>query len=73
MHLDTEGRLLAWSLVNEWNVSTVEAMFYTRRSCRRLGYGTRLIRKIRKDFPRRTLQVFRWNAVSDSFFDAVAA
>jgi hypothetical protein len=66
-----DNTLLSWALVYWTNIASPGAYFYTRVSCRRLGYGSRLYNKIKKDFP--TVHVTRHDTRSKLFFDAIGA
>lgn len=59
-----DGRLIAWSLVFDYC-----AHFYTRRTHRRKGLGTRLVNRVYRDH--HGLVVYAHDEVAQGFFGAV--
>lgn len=74
--LKEEGtdKILAWGLV--WQATDLfprfrtywKAMFWTRLGYRGRGYGTRLVRKMQRDFERTEILVFPHSAESYALF-----
>jgi GNAT superfamily N-acetyltransferase len=76
----SSDQLLAWSIVfqaRQWNFSRDkwdkwwEVHFYTRKACRRRGYGRRLANAVKRDFDSHHLEVHPWSDPALDFYDGV--
>lgn len=63
-----DGQLVSWALVfyDSSYSETPTVYFYTRKSCRRKGYGQRLKKRIRKDYT--AFHVCSHDSASQNFF-----
>ena len=55
MIFDENERLIAWSLVYEKSEGQMVAHYYTRRACRRQGFGDRLMKQVQRIAPKPTV------------------
>lgn len=55
MIFDENERLVAWSLVYEKSEGQMVAHYYTRRACRRQGFGDRLMKQVQRIAPKPTV------------------
>jgi GNAT superfamily N-acetyltransferase len=55
MIIDEDERLIAWSLVYEKVEGKMVAHYYTRRACRRQGFGDRLMKQVQRIAPNPTV------------------
>ena len=55
MIFDETERLIAWSLVYEKSEGQMVAHYYTRRACRRQGFGDRLMKQVQRIAPKPTV------------------
>lgn len=55
MIFDESERLIAWSLVYEKFEGQMVAHYYTRRTCRRQGFGDRLMKQVQRIAPKPTV------------------
>lgn len=55
MIFDEEERLIAWSLVYEKSEGQMVAHYYTRRTCRRQGFGDKLMKQVQRIAPKPTV------------------
>lgn len=55
MIFDENERLIAWSLVYEKSEGQMVAHYYTRRTCRRRGFGDRLMKQVQRIAPKPTV------------------
>ncbi len=55
MIFDEDERLIAWSLVYEKSEGQMVAHYYTRRACRRQGFGDKLMKQVQRIAPKPTV------------------
>ncbi|QJD50904.1 acetyltransferase [Streptomyces phage Bmoc] len=55
MIFDENERLIAWSLVYEKSEGQMVAHYYTRRTCRRQGFGDKLMKQVQRIAPKPTV------------------
>ena len=62
-------KVIGWALVDETSQSNNFAMFFIPKKNRRQGIGTKIAKRIKKDY--HSFYVEPWNTSSQKFFDSV--
>ena len=55
---------IAWAVLTRYD----EIMMYVKKSHRRKGLGRKLLRRVKKSFPRKRITVIAWNRISGKFY-----